>query len=154
MPDLTASSGPLVRDALPPASVASPAQEAFRRELFDAAQSTSEVSAAAGAVRTYEATLRGVAPEVTAKLGPQVIPMIAEAQFFAFFGAILLLGPKSSYPAPSQPGVRWNYVKLVKAAVAYWRVVRFDRAVFGGEWPPRMGFFWSGAKRKCIHSTV
>ena len=67
--------------------------------------------------------------------------MRAEAQFFAFFGAVLLLGPKSSSPVSSQPGVRWSYVKLVKAAATYWRVVRGTRAAFGGEWSPRMGRF-------------
>ena len=141
LPDLTVSSGPLVRDVLPPASVVSSAQKAFRRELRGAVQSTFEVSAAAGTVRTREATLRGIAPKVAAKLGSQVLPMSAEAQFFAFFGAVLLLGPKSSSPASPQPEVRRNYFKLVKAAADYWRAARGDRAVFDGEWPPRMGFF-------------
>ena len=104
-PDLTVSSNPLARDALPPASAALPVQEASRRELFDATQSTFEVSAAAGAVRTYEATLHAIAPKVTLKLGPHVLPMRTEAQFFAVFGAVLFLGPKSSSPASSQPGV-------------------------------------------------
>ena len=148
------SSNPLARDALPPASVASPAQKAFPRELRDAAQSTFEVSAAASTVRTYEATLRAIAPKVTLKLGSPVLPMCTKAQFFAFFGAVLLLGPESSSPASPQPGVRWNSVKLVKAAVACCHVARGGRAVFDGEWSPRTGFFRSGVKRKCIHSTV
>ena len=118
------SSNPLARDALPPASVASPAQKAFPRELRDAAQSTFEVSAAASTVRTYEATLRAIAPKVALKLGPQVPPMGTEAQFFALVGADLLLGPKSSSPASPQPGVRWNYAKLVRAAVSHWHVAR------------------------------
>ena len=117
---------------LPPLSVASPEQEAFRRELFDAAQLTFEISAATGTVRTYEATLRAIVPKVTLKLASQALPLCAEAQFVAFFGAVLLLGPKSSSPASSRPGVRWNYVKLVKAAVAFWHVVRGKYAVFDG----------------------
>ena len=117
-------------------SVASPALEVFRRELFDIVQSTFEVSASAGVVRTYVATLRGIGPKVTLKLGSHVLSMCAGAQFFAFFGAVFLLGPKSSSPASSQPGARWIYVKLVKAAAAYWRVVGGERAVFDGEWSP------------------
>ena len=144
-PDLTVSSCPVAQDVIPPASAIFPAQEAFRRELFGAVQSTFEVSAAAGAVRTYEATLRAIVPKVTLKLGSRVLPMRAEAQFFAFFGAALLLGPKLSSPASSQPGARWNYVKLVNAAVAYWCVARGTRAVFDGEWSPRMGFFPVGS---------
>ena len=52
-----------------------------------------------------------------------------------------MLGPKSASPVTSQQGVRWNYVKLGKAAVAYWHVVRGDRAFFDAEWAPRMGVF-------------
>ena len=143
IPDLAVSSCPVAQDVLPPASAISPAQEVFRRELLDAVQSTFDVRA--GAVRTYEATLRAIAPKVTLKLGSQVLPMCAEAQFFAFFGAVLLLGPKSSSPASPQPGARWNYVKLVNAAVAYWCVARGTRAVFDGEWSQRMGFFSVGS---------
>ena len=139
VPDLAASSAPLARDVLPPASAVSPEQEVFRRELLDAARSSFEVSVATGAVRTYEATLRGIAPKVTLKLGSQVVPRSAEAQFFAFFGAVLLIGPKSPSPVSSHPGVRWNYVKLVKAAVACWHVVRGERAIFDVERSPRMG---------------
>ena len=94
---------------------------------------------ASSAVRTYEAILRGIAPKVTLKLGSAVLPMRTDAQFFSFFGAVLMLGPKSASPVTSHQGVRWNYVKLVKAAVAYWRVVRGDRAFFDAEWTPRMG---------------
>ena len=80
--------------------------------------------------------------------------MAAEAQFLSFFGAVLILGPKSPSPASALLGVRWNYVKLVKAAVAHWRVVRGERAVFDAEWSPRMGVCWSGVKRKCICSSA
>ena len=65
-----------------------------------------------------------------------------------------MIGPKTASPVTSQPGVRWNYVKLVKAAVAYWHVVRGERAVFDVEWTPRMGVFWSGIKRPSVHSTT
>ena len=64
-----------------------------------------------------------------------------------------MLGPKTPSHVTSQPGVRWNYVKLVKAAIAYWRVVRGERAVFDAEWTPRMGVFWPGVKRSCVRST-
>ena len=80
--------------------------------------------------------------------------MAAEAQFLSFFGAVHILGPKSPSPASALPGVRWNYAKLVKATAARWRVAQGERAVFDAEWFPRMGFFWSGVKRKCIHLSV
>ena len=74
--------------------------------------------------------------------------MAAEAQFLSFFGAVLLLGPKSLSPASALHGVRWIYVKLVKAAVAHWHVVRGERAIFDAEWSPRMGRFLVRSQEK------
>ena len=105
-------------------------------------------------MRTYGATLRSIVPKVTSELGPPVLPRVSEPQFFAFFGSALLLGPKSASPVSSQPGVRWSYVKLVKAAIACWRVALGQRAVLGDQWSPRMGVFWSGMKRPCVHASV
>ena len=150
LPDLAASSAPAPQDVLPPASALSADQEDFRRQILDEVRLTFEACAASGAVRTYEAILRGIAPKATLKLGPPVLPMATEAQFLSFFGAALLLGPKSPFPVSGVPGVRWNYVKLVKAAAAHWRVVRGERAVFDAEWSPRMGVFWTGVERKCV----
>ena len=154
LPDLSVASGTLVRDVLPPASNLSSEQEGFRRDLLEVVRSTFGANASSGTVHTYEAVLRGMVPKVTLKLGSAVLPMRTEAQFFAFFGGVLMLGPKTASPVTSQPGVRWNYVKLVKAAAAYWRVVRGERAVFDIEWTPRMGVFWSGIKRSSVHSTA
>ena len=153
-PDLSIASNTLVRDVLPPAASPSAEQETFRRDLLEVVRSTFSANAASSTVHTYEAVLRGIVPKVTAKLGSSVLPMRTEAQFLSFFGGVLMLGPKAPSQVTSQPGVRWNYVKLVRAAVAYWHVVRGERAVFDAEWTPRMGVFWSGVKRSCVHSTV
>ena len=153
-PDLSASAAPVVQDVLPPASPRSPPQETFRRELFSSLSSAFEVSAASGAVRTYAATLRSIAPKVMSKLGCPVLPMLSEQQFFAYFGPVLLLGPKSASPVSTHSGVRWSYVQLVKAAIAYWRAVRGQPAVFGSQWSPRMRVFWSGVKRSCVHASA
>ena len=102
---------------------------------------------ASSAVRTYEAILRGIVPKVTLKLGSAVLPMRTEAQFPSFFGAVLMIGPESASPVTSQQGVTSNFVKLVKAAVAFWHVVRGDRAFFDAEWTPRIGIFWYGVKK-------
>ena len=64
LPDLSASTAPLIRDVLPPASSASPEQEAFRRDLLDVVRTTFSASSAPGAIRTYEAILRGIVPKV------------------------------------------------------------------------------------------
>ena len=80
--------------------------------------------------------------------------MVTEAQFYASLGAVLMLGPKSASPAFAQPRVRWNYVKLVKAAAAYWHIVRRERAVFGNQWAPRMGVSWAGIARSRVHVAV
>ena len=80
--------------------------------------------------------------------------MRSEAQFYSSFGAVVMLGPKSTSPVTPQQGVRRIYVKLVEAAVAYWHGVRGERAILDAEWSPRMGLFWSGIKRSCIHSTL
>ena len=50
--------------------------------------------------------------------------------------------------------MRWSHVKLVKAAVAFWHVVRWKRAIFDDEWPPRVGAFWCGIKRWCVRATL
>ena len=68
-PDLSVTSPPLPREVLPPASTLSADQEAFLRGLFATLQSAFAPSAATGTVRTYEATLRVIAPKVTDGLG-------------------------------------------------------------------------------------
>ena len=154
IPDLAASSAPSAPDVLSLATSLSAGQEDFRRQTVDEVRLAFEASAASGAVRTYEAILRGLAPKAALKLGSPVLLTSAEAQFLSFFGAVLILGPESPSPVSGLPVVRRNYVKLVKAAAAHWRVVRGERAVFDAEWAPRMGVFWSGVKRKCIHPSV
>ena len=115
---------PLIRDVPPLAFSSNSEQETFRKDLLDVAHSAFSCSAASGAVRTYGTVSRGIAPKVMRKLGSHVAPMRAEAQFYSFFGAVVMLGPKSASPVTSQQEARWNYVKLVKAAIAYWHVVR------------------------------
>ena len=107
-----------------------------------AAESAFATSAAPGAVRTYEVTLRAIVPKFAAKSGSQMLPMSPEGAFCAFFSAVVLLGPKTASSVSAQPAVRWSYVKLVKAAVAFWRIVRGLRAVYDREVFPRMGVFW------------
>ena len=145
-PDLSVFAALLSHDVLRPASASSPPQGAFRRDLFPSPSATFDVSAASGSVRAYEATFRSIVPKVASKLGPQVLPMRSEAQFCASFGSALTLVPKTASPVSSQPGVRWSYVKLVKAAVAHWRATRGERAVFDAQWTPRMGVFGAGLK--------
>ena len=76
------------------------------------------------------------------------MPMATEAQFYAYSGAVLTLGPKSESPVSAQPGVR---VRPSRAAVAYWRVVCVERAVPDDQWTPRKGVPWAGIKRSCVH---
>ena len=73
--------------------------------------------------------------------------MVAEAQFYAFSGAALLLRPESASPVSAQQGVRWNDVKFAKAVVARWHVVRGEREVSNDQWAPRLGAFWVGIRR-------
>ena len=42
-------------------------------------------------------------------------------------------------------------MELVKAALAYWHVVRGERAVFDDQRTPRMGVFSAGIKRSRVH---
>ena len=62
LPDLSVTSGTLVRDVLPPASSLSSEQEGFRRDLLEVARSTFGANASSGTVHTYEAVLRGIIP--------------------------------------------------------------------------------------------
>ena len=122
--------------------------------MFPARQLAFTSSAATGAVRTYEATLDVIAPRVTLKLGTQVLPMLSANQFYLSSGSCVLLGPKSPPPVSALPGVRWNYVMLVQAAVAFCRAVRGERAVFDNRWTPRMGVFWARFKRVCVRGSL
>ena len=141
--DLSVSLAPRERGVSPSAEGApSLEQQNFRREVFATAQSAFVASAAHGAVRAYEATLRAIAPKVAAKLGDQVSPMSSDGAFYAFCSSAALLGPRTVSSVSTQPGVRRSYVKPVKGADAFWRVVRDTRAVFDPEWPQRIGAFW------------
>ena len=73
-------------------------QGRFRRELLGAVQTLLGSSAAPGTVRTYEAALRSLT-----NFGAPVLFMSDEATFIAFFGATLLLGPKSATLSTGQP---------------------------------------------------
>ena len=67
--------------------------------------------------------------------------MVTEDKFAAFFGAQSLLGQGSVSPVTQQFTVCWNYVELVKAAVAFRHVVSCSRAIFGEELLGRWGGF-------------
>ena len=77
-----------------------------------------------------------------------------ESKFLSFFGAVVMLGPKSPAPPSGHPPVCWSYVKPVKAAGAFWRWVRGARAVFDVGRPPRCGVFGAGSTRSCVHHAV
>ena len=104
LPDLSMSSAPLVRDVLPPAVSATSEQGALRGNLLEVVRSTFGASSASSTIRTYEAILRGIVPKVALKLGSAVLPMRTEAQFFSFFGAVPMIGPKSASPVTLQHG--------------------------------------------------
>ena len=126
-------------------------QQNFRREVCATAKPVFATSALPGAVRTYEARLRASAPRFTAKLGSQVLPMSPGDLFFASFVVIAILIPRAASSVSAQPAISWSYVKLVKAAVAYWRVARGLRAVFDAEGSARIRVFWPGIERSRGH---
>ena len=78
--------------------------------------------------------LKSVVPEVTPELGASASPInlwkTSEPAFYAFSASVLLVGPRGPFPASSQPGARWRYVKLIKAAVTYRSSARDLRAAF------------------------
>ena len=92
-------------------------------------------------------------PRIVDKLGSPVSPMGGEGIFFVFFGSLGLAGPESAPLIPGRPAARRNFVKALKAAVAFWRVVRGSRAVFDREWFSRMGVFPNGLKRSCVRTS-
>ena len=135
--DLSVSPAPSGQDVLAPAAgPLSSEQESFRRELFSAAPSVFVASAAPGAVRTFEATLRVVVPKVSAKIGARVLPVNTESEFSSFLASVALPGPKTASSVSAQPAARWSYVEVVKAPTAYWRVVRGKRTVLETDWFP------------------
>ena len=84
-----------------------------RQEVRITLQSLFASSAASGTVRTYEAALRAIAPNVTADLRLRALPMGSKGVFIVFFIAVVLLGPKSPSSLTLQPAVRWSFVKQV-----------------------------------------
>lgn len=83
--DLSVSDIPVPVSLLPPASGApSVEQGRFRRELHRAHRPIFASSTPPGTVRTYEATLRAIAPKVTAKLSSRLLPMGSECALFPF----------------------------------------------------------------------
>ena len=125
----------------------------YRDEVHSALQSLLAYSAAPGTAGAYGATLRAIMPKGSAMLSSCALPMESEGVLYACFVAALLLGPKSPSAVTGQSAVRRSYVVLATAAVAFRHVVRGKRAIFGDEWPPRMGVFWNGIKRSCVHAT-
>ena len=110
---------------LPPALGAPSAEQArFREEARSTLQSLSAPSAAPGTVRTNEATLRAIAPKITARLSSRALPLESGGVPYAFFTAVLFLGPKSPSSVTGQPAVHRSYVSPVKAAAAFWHVAR------------------------------
>ena len=79
--------------------------------------------------------------------------MVTVDVFFAFFEALTLRGPKSVSPITGQSMVSWNYLKLVQAAVAFWRDARGSRSALDRERFPQMGAFRSGLERACVHDS-
>ena len=77
--------------SFPPAAFGTPSVDQERSAL----QSLFASSAAPGTVRTPGATLRAIAPKVTAKLSACVLPMDSDGVPFAFSTAVALLGLKS-----------------------------------------------------------
>ena len=102
-----------VSDVAVPASLLPPPpgsplaeRERFRKEARSTLQPLFAPSAVPGTVRTHETTLRAIAPKVTAKLSSCVLPMEPAGVFYAFFTAVLLLGPKSPPSVTGQPAAR------------------------------------------------
>ena len=87
-----------------------------------------------------------MAPQFVDKLGSAVLPGVTKDVFFAFIGALSLPGPESVSPVTGQSTIRWKYVKLVKAAIAFCHAARSSCAMFGKEWSPQIWAFWSGLK--------
>ena len=135
----------------PPSGPSPPGHIRSPSELQGTVQSKMSSREAPSTVRTSEAVIKSMAPRVAEKMGSPVLPMETAKAFFAFFGAAVLLGPKTPPPTACQLAARWNYVKLVKAAVAFWRAARCSRAIFDVEWAPRMGALRAGISRSCVH---
>ena len=90
--DLSVSLALHEREVLPPTDGApSIGHQNFRLELVETAHSAFATGATLGTVRTYEATLRAIAPKVTANLGPKVLPVSPEAVLYAFFSSTVPL---------------------------------------------------------------
>ena len=110
-------------------------------------------SAAPGTIRTYKVVPKSMRPRIVDKLGSPALSMGREGIFFVFFGSLVSSGPESAPLIHGRPAARRNFVKVLNAAVAFWRVVRGLRAVFDGGWFSRMGVFPNGLKRSCVRTS-
>ena len=91
-------------------------------------------------------------PQCNGEAWPPGPTHVARGRVCASVSSVALLDPRTASSVSSHPGVRWGFVKLVKAAVACWHVARGTRSVFVLEWDPRMGVSWPGITRPCVHA--
>ena len=99
-PDLSVSSGTLLRDVLPPAPCPSPEQEGFRRDFLEVVRPTFGANAASGTARNYEAILRGIAPQGHHEIGVRGLAnAFRGAIFIRFSGGCSCSAPRPPHPS-------------------------------------------------------
>ena len=106
-------------------------------------------STAPRTIRTYRGVLNFLVPKKSGQFGVNCAASGLRGYVYIFFRRAVVAVP----PDTGQPLVRWNYVQLVKATVAFRRVARGYRPIFDHELPPQMGVFWHGRERACVHTS-
>ena len=87
------------------------ANKTFREATHAAVATCLQADLAASTIKTYESLIRHEVGLACAQLNVELLPMVTEAQFSAFFGSLLV-----TY----KDELKWAKVRSIKAALIQW----------------------------------
>ena len=117
--------------------------KAFRDSAHSAITMCLQADLAASTIKTYESLISHEVGLASKNLNIDLLPMITEAQFSAFFGSFLVT---------HKDELKWSKVRSLKAALVQWHKRRQQKCIFDA-WTPTMVALWNGLARHSSHGT-
>ena len=115
----------------------------FRDATHPAIAMCLQADLAASTIKTYESLISHEIGLASKNLNIDLLPMITEAQFSAFFGSLLVT---------HKDDLKWSKVRSLKAALVQWHKRRQQKCIFDA-WAPTMVALWNGLARHSSYST-
>ena len=97
------------------------ANKTFREATHAAIATCLQADLAASTVKSYESLIRHEIGLASTQLNVDLLPMVTEAQFSAFFGSLLVT---------HKDDLKWSKVRSIKAALIQWHKRRQQLCVF------------------------